>query len=131
MQVLTARCLAVTAGVADKPGTDALASCRDRDHGVLQPGMDKAIPQDADEADQAGAVPGDHPAEAVPVHEPGPVPLCFAGHPGAEGFRVQDVDFLVGEVAQPLADHDHEAKLARGEVSNGAVLMSPGLILAV
>jgi hypothetical protein len=33
---------------------------------------------------------------------------------------VEDVDFLVGEVAPPLVDHGHEAKLARGEISNGA-----------
>ena len=75
VQVLAARCLGAALGVIDQPGTDALASCCSRDHGVLQPCVDQAIPEDIDESDEDSAVAGYHPAEAVLVHELDPVPL--------------------------------------------------------
>src|SRR5262245_18035420 len=75
VQILTARCFGATPGVIDESGTDVLAPCCDRDHGVLQPCMDKAIPEDVDEADEVGTVARYDPAEAVPVNELDPIPL--------------------------------------------------------
>ena len=56
VQVLAARCLGAAPCVIDQPGADALASCHSRDHSVLQPCVDKAIPEDVDESDEDSAV---------------------------------------------------------------------------
>jgi len=90
---------------------DAVAAQPPGDHGVLQPGVHEAIPQHIDETSKVVAVPGHHPAEAVPAGQHDPVPLGLAADPGAEGLGVQRVDLVVGETATPLIDDAHAATI--------------------
>ena len=66
VQVLTSGRFGAIAGVVDKHSANALATRLDRDHHILQPRMNQAIPQHVDETDEFRPLPGDHPAQTVP-----------------------------------------------------------------
>lgn len=111
VQVLTLRRLGAASGAIDQFGADVPAPCLGGDHSVLQPGMNEAVPEHVDEADEFAAIAGHHPAEAVLVDKLHPVPLGLVKQPGIEGFGMQRIDLVIRESAPPLVADRHQTNL--------------------
>ena len=98
VQPLAARGLGFFGRDGDQPGADPVVLGAFGHQGVENEGVDAAVPGDVDEADEAFAVPGADPAQAVPAD---------LGHPVvvqdlvAEALGVQGVELGVGEGAAP------------------------------
>src|SRR5262245_20803789 len=99
----------VVGGDRDELLADAAAPRGGGDHRVLDPGVDDAVPDDVDEADERGAVARDDPAEAVRCDLLAPVPLRLVVDLRPERLGVEAVDLVVAEPAAPLvADHGRD-----------------------
>ena len=107
VQPLASRPASGGAGRPDELRADAAVPRRLRDHRVLDPGVDEAVPRHVDEADQRRAVAGDDPAEAVRLHLLLPVPFGRVEDLGVERLGVEAIDLVVRERAAPLVRDRH------------------------
>ena len=114
MQPLTPCVLRPCDSATDHQDSDAAVADIGGNHDVLDPGVNEAVPNNIDKADQRVPVACDHPAKAVPVDLTPPVLLIVCEHPSFKRLGVQRIQLFVSEIPAPVVVNTHAAHTNNG-----------------
>lgn len=104
VEPLTPSSASVPGSNGDQPRADAAAPNPRSHDGIEDEGAGPAIPRHVDKPCQFTALPGTHPAQAVPLNPGAPADAATAV---TETLRMQDTDSSALEVAAPLIGDRH------------------------